>query len=133
MESSWLASCHGQDCGAQPFILDRGEHPEGAVAALPVVEDLQVLEIALASSIRVFHRRRSSSSVCMRAQNDSIMPLLIAIDSALVTSVAVWVESMDQPTWAGDGGYPAGLGSLRGASASPPRGSRRRCRGSRIS
>jgi hypothetical protein len=45
------------------------------VAALAVVEDLEVLKIALASSMRVRQRRRFSSSTCIRDQNDSIMAL----------------------------------------------------------
>jgi len=49
--------------------------PKGAVTPLTVVEDLQVLEIAFASSMRVRHFMRLSISVCMRPQNDSITEL----------------------------------------------------------
>jgi hypothetical protein len=45
------------------------------VAALAVVEDLEKSKIALASSTRVFQRRRFSSSTCMRDQNASIIEL----------------------------------------------------------
>jgi hypothetical protein len=43
------------------------------VPTLPVVEDLTVSKIALASSRRVRHGRRLSSSVCIRPQNDLII------------------------------------------------------------
>jgi hypothetical protein len=39
---SWVASCHGG--GLAGFELDRAEHAQGAVAALAVMEDLQVVK-----------------------------------------------------------------------------------------
>jgi hypothetical protein len=71
-----LAVCESGDVdGVQLLVLNRGAPTQSAVASLAVVEDLQVLKIALASSMRVFHRRRSSSSVCIRAQKDSMTAL----------------------------------------------------------
>ena len=43
-----------------------GRHAETAVASLPVMEDLEVVEVVLASSTRVFQRCRSGSSTCIR-------------------------------------------------------------------
>ena len=39
----WTSSCHGLLL-VKDLILDRGEHSDGAVAALAVVEDLEVVE-----------------------------------------------------------------------------------------
>lgn len=57
------------------LVFDRGEHPDGAVSPLAVVEYLNVFEHLLTSSTRVFHLFRFSSSVCMRPQNDSMTAL----------------------------------------------------------
>ncbi len=48
------------------LMLDRGEHPDRAVAALTVVEDLEVAEHGVGKLDAVFQRRRLSSSVCIR-------------------------------------------------------------------
>ena len=48
---------------------------EGGVSPLAVVEDLDVVEDRLASSTRVFQRRRLSSSICIEDQKLSIMAL----------------------------------------------------------
>ena len=45
------------------------------MAPLSVVQDLQVLKIAVTSSTRVRQRCRSSSSTCIRDQNDSTTAL----------------------------------------------------------
>jgi hypothetical protein len=57
------------------FELYRSTHPQGRMTALTVVEYLQVVEIALANSIRVFHRFRLRSSDCILPQNDSMTAL----------------------------------------------------------
>jgi hypothetical protein len=49
--------------------------PQGRVLPPPIVEAFDVLDIALASSMRVFQRRRLSSSVCMCPQKDSTTAL----------------------------------------------------------
>ena len=70
-----FASGDGWGDLAEPFILDRGEHAQRAVAALPVVEDLQVLE----DRVGQFDAGAPPPSVELlglhRPQNDSIMPL----------------------------------------------------------
>jgi len=60
------------------FVLGGGEHAEGGVSPLAVVEDLEVFEnMALASSTRVRQRRRLRSSVCILPQNDSMTALML--------------------------------------------------------
>lgn len=51
--------------------VDRCEHAERGVAALTVV-DTRNSKITFARSIRVFHGLRSSTSTCIRDQNDSM-------------------------------------------------------------
>ena len=49
--------CESGDVGGvQLLVLNGGAPAQGAVASLPVVEDLHVLKMALASSMRVVHR-----------------------------------------------------------------------------
>jgi hypothetical protein len=50
------------------FSNSTGVRQPKAVASLPVVEDLQVLKDRVGELHAVFHRRRSSSSVCNRSQ-----------------------------------------------------------------
>jgi hypothetical protein len=66
-----LTSCHFQRVRVHLLELNWGEHPEGAVSALAIVEDLQVLEDHVRQLDSVRHRRLLSSSTCIRAQNDS--------------------------------------------------------------
>ena len=40
----WLFDLDGCDCFLGPFVLSRGEHAQGGVAAVAVVERLDVLE-----------------------------------------------------------------------------------------
>jgi hypothetical protein len=61
--------------GVELLVLDRGAPAQGAVASLPVVEDLQVLKDRVGQLHRVLYRRRSSNSVCIRAQKDSMTAL----------------------------------------------------------
>jgi hypothetical protein len=70
-----LGVCESGDVGGVELLeFERGAPAQGGMASLPVVEDLQVLrKIALASSMRVVHRRRFSSSVCIRAQAESCL------------------------------------------------------------
>ena len=48
-------------------------HAEAGVPSLAVVEDFEAIEYRLANSIRVRHRLRLSSSVCILPQKDSII------------------------------------------------------------
>ena len=60
------------------FELDGYEHAKRRVPALTIVEDLEVLEDRRGQPTRVFHRLRSSSSTCIRDQNDTITAVVTA-------------------------------------------------------
>jgi len=60
------SSCHGQGCAVEPFILDWVRIPRALWRRCRLWKISRYSKIALASSMRVRHRLRSSSSVCMR-------------------------------------------------------------------
>lgn len=82
-------------CG---FDLGGGAHSERGVPASGVVEhDVVVDRVALASSIRVFQRRRLNSSTCRRPQKLSIIALSAAVPTAPIegTIFAVRTRSLN--------------------------------------
>jgi hypothetical protein len=81
-----VESRRGVGCSIEPLVLHGRAHPEGRVAALAVVEDLEVLKIAFASSRRVRQRRRLSSSTC--AQNASATALSGSSDPSVASDIA---------------------------------------------
>jgi hypothetical protein len=71
----WKVAAAGHDDLAPVLELHRGLSARGVVAAASVVPDLERhSKIALASSMRVFHRQWGSST-CIRDQNDAITAL----------------------------------------------------------
>jgi hypothetical protein len=64
---NWISSCDAG--GLEVLELGRAEHAQRAVTALALVKDLQVLKDRVGSR-RVRQRCRSSSSTCMRDQNN---------------------------------------------------------------
>ena len=96
-----LGVCESGDVGGVELLeFDRGAPAQGAVASLPVVEDLQVPKDRVGQHHRVFHRRRSSSSVCIRAQKDSITALssaspMVPIQGSSSDAPARWVDAQE--------------------------------------
>jgi hypothetical protein len=70
----WVSG-HGLGGLVKQFELYRSPHAQGGVTPLTVVENLGIVEDGVAKSMRVFHRFRLSSSVCILAQNDSMTAL----------------------------------------------------------
>ena len=65
--------CLARDVVVPHFRFDRGEHAEAEWRRRRLWKISRYSKIAFASSTRVFQRRVSSSSTCMRAQNASII------------------------------------------------------------
>jgi hypothetical protein len=75
-----LDVCESGDVGGVELLeFDGGAPAQGAVASLPVVEDLQVLKDRVGELERVVHRWRSRSSSCIRDHNASTIALMLLI------------------------------------------------------
>ena len=71
-----LSVCESGDVGCVELLeFNRGAPAQGAVASLPIVEDLQVVKDRVGQLHTGLPSPRSSSSVCIRAQNDSMTAL----------------------------------------------------------
>ena len=96
-----LGVCEVGDVGGVELLeFDRGAPAQALWRRCRLWKISRYSKIALASSTRVVHRWRSSSSVCMRAQNDSITALFVAspmvpIEGSSPDSLARWVNAQE--------------------------------------
>jgi hypothetical protein len=86
------------------LVLDRSSHPEGAVAALPVVENLKVFEDRVGEFDAGLPAFAVEELVCIRPQNDA-MPALSKqspIEPIEATRPASWVRRVkaQEVNWA---------------------------------
>ena len=75
MEPPYLTSGYGLTCEVYVLELDRCQHPEGTVLALPVVEDLEVLEHPIVQCDPRFPSFPAQEFGCILPENDSITAL----------------------------------------------------------